>query len=105
MKVLQVLVSRPGEIVTREELRRHVWGDTRFVEFDRGLNFCVATVRGALNDNARSARFIETVPRRGYRFVADVKRTEDGGRRTSGEIRRRWLSVAAIVPLLLQTAP
>jgi DNA-binding winged helix-turn-helix (wHTH) protein len=76
LKALHLLVSRPGEVVTREELRRHIWGDSRFVDFDRNLNFCIATVRDALGDSARSPRFIETVPRRGYRFIADVIRPE-----------------------------
>src|SRR4029079_9914239 len=72
LQALQLLVSRPGAIVSRDELRRHIWGDERFVDFDRSLNFCIATVRHALGDSATSPRFIETVPRRGYRFVADV---------------------------------
>jgi len=69
---LALLTTRAGDLVTREELRRHLWGDDTFVDFDRGLNFAIAEVRAALNDQARSPRFIETVPKRGYRFVADV---------------------------------
>src|SRR5215510_6303565 len=72
LKVLALLTSRAGEVVTRDELRRHVWGDDTFVDFDRSLNFLVAEIRSALRDDARSARFIETVPKRGYRFIADV---------------------------------
>ena len=76
LKALELLVSRPGEIVSRDELRRHIWGDSRFVDFDRGLNFCIATIRTALADSARSPRFIETIPRRGYRFIGEVRITE-----------------------------
>src|SRR5262249_30963393 len=67
LSALAVLVTRAGSIVTRDELRRHLWGDDRFVEFDRSLNFCIAEIRRALGDEARSSRFIETVPKRGYR--------------------------------------
>jgi TolB-like protein/DNA-binding winged helix-turn-helix (wHTH) protein/Tfp pilus assembly protein PilF len=71
-KLLLVLASRPGELVTREELRREVWGDT-FVDFERGLNFCVLQARTALGDDAKNPAYIETLPRRGYRFVAPVE--------------------------------
>src|SRR5262245_42903443 len=69
-KVLALLASRPGELVSRDEIRRHLWSEDTFVEFDRSLNFCVAAVRAALRDEARSPRFVETVPKRGYRFIA-----------------------------------
>jgi DNA-binding winged helix-turn-helix (wHTH) protein/tetratricopeptide (TPR) repeat protein len=71
-KVLTLLASRPGDTVTREELKRHLWAADTFVDFDRSLNFCVAAVRTALRDDARSPRFIETLPRRGYRFIAET---------------------------------
>src|SRR5207249_5892439 len=79
-KVLAVLAGRPGELVTREELRRHLWGET-FVDFDRGLNFCINQVRAALGDDADAPRFVETLPRRGYRFIARVDPVN--GRETS----------------------
>lgn len=71
-RVLAVLVERPGEIVSREALRQRVWPDGTFVDFERGLNFCIAQIRAALGDSAESPRFIETLPRRGYRFIAPV---------------------------------
>ena len=71
-RVLALLVSRPGEVVTREELRRQIWSDGTFVDFERGLNFCIAQIRSALQDSADSPRFIETLPRCGYRFIAPV---------------------------------
>ena len=69
-RVLALLVARAGDIVTREELRREIWGADTFVDFERGLNFCVAQIRSALGDSADSPRFIETLPKRGYRFIA-----------------------------------
>jgi DNA-binding winged helix-turn-helix (wHTH) protein/TolB-like protein len=79
-KVLAVLVERAGDTVSRDELRQIVWPEGTFVDFERGLNFCIAQIRSALGDSADSPRFIETIPRRGYRFVAPVRtvaETED----------------------------
>jgi DNA-binding winged helix-turn-helix (wHTH) protein/Tol biopolymer transport system component len=70
-RVLAMLAERPGEIVTREELQQKIWGDT-FVDFDQSLNKAVNRVREALNDNAATPQYVETVPRRGYRFIAPV---------------------------------
>ncbi|HEY6339775.1 MAG TPA: winged helix-turn-helix domain-containing protein [Candidatus Sulfotelmatobacter sp.] len=71
-KVLAKLVSEPGRLVTREELQHHVWDDT-FVDFERGLNFCIRQIRAVLADDVETPRFIETVPRRGYRFIAPLE--------------------------------
>ena len=71
-RALVVLVSRASELVTREELRRAIWDGDTFVDFDRGMNYCVRHLRAALGDDARQPRFIQTVPRQGYRFVAAV---------------------------------
>ena len=71
-RVLALLVERAGAIVTREEIRRHVWGNETFVDFERGLNFCIAQIRSALADTADSPRYVETIPKRGYRFIAPV---------------------------------
>ena len=72
-RVLALLLARAGEVVTRDDLRRQVWNDGTFVDFERGLNFCIAQIRSALGDAADSPRFIETLPRRGYRFIAPVR--------------------------------
>ena len=72
-RVLTLLVERAGTVVSREELKAAVWGEATFVDFERGLNFCIAQIRSALGDSAESPRFIETVPRRGYRFIAPVQ--------------------------------
>jgi DNA-binding winged helix-turn-helix (wHTH) protein/TolB-like protein len=71
-RVLAMLVERAGDVVTRAELQQHVWSGDTFVDFERGLNYCIAQIRTALGDSASSPRFIETLPRRGYRFVAPV---------------------------------
>ena len=71
-RVLAALVSRAGEVVTRDALQREVWGDGTHVDFERGLNFCIAQVRSALRDSADSPRYVETVPKQGYRFIAPV---------------------------------
>ncbi len=70
--VLTTLVEVPGALVTREELRSRLWGDDEHVDFDAGLNFCIRQLRLALGDTADQPRFIQTVPRRGYRFVAPL---------------------------------
>ncbi len=72
LRVLQALVDCPGEIVTREELRRCLWPDDTFVDFDNGLNSAVNRLRASLGDRAEKPRFIETVGRRGYRLVASL---------------------------------
>jgi len=71
-RVLGVLLERAGEVVTRPELQQRVWSGDTFVDFDRGLNYCIAQIRDALGDSASEPRFIETLPRRGYRFIAPV---------------------------------
>jgi TolB-like protein/DNA-binding winged helix-turn-helix (wHTH) protein len=69
-RILQVLLERPGDVVTREELRRRLWTADTFVDFDAGLNNAVKKLRDALEDSSERPRFIETVPRRGYRLIA-----------------------------------
>jgi TolB-like protein/DNA-binding winged helix-turn-helix (wHTH) protein/Flp pilus assembly protein TadD len=72
-QVLTVLLERSGEVVTREELQKKLWPADTFVDFDHGLNKTINKIREALGDSAEGPRFVETVPRRGYRFLADVK--------------------------------
>jgi eukaryotic-like serine/threonine-protein kinase len=71
-QVLVLLLQRPGQAITREELRHALWSDHTFVDFDRGLNRAINKLRAALCDSAESPRFIETLPRHGYRFIAPV---------------------------------
>ena len=71
-RVLAELVERAGEVVTREHLQQAIWGTETFVDFERGLNFCIAQIRNTLGDSAESPRFVRTVPKQGYQFVAPV---------------------------------
>src|ERR1700733_14962301 len=72
-QVLAMLVEHPGEVVTREELQKKLWPSDIFVDFDHGLNKAITKVRDALGDSAESPHFVETVGRRGYRFLLEVK--------------------------------
>jgi TolB-like protein/DNA-binding winged helix-turn-helix (wHTH) protein/Tfp pilus assembly protein PilF len=74
--VLQTLVNRAGDVVTREELRRELWSKETFVDFEQGLNTTIKELRGALNDSANEPRFVETLPKLGYRMVAIVESGE-----------------------------
>jgi DNA-binding winged helix-turn-helix (wHTH) protein/tetratricopeptide (TPR) repeat protein len=71
-KVLELLARRSGEVVTRVEIRDHVWSGETYVDFEQGLNFCIRQIREVLGDAADAPRFIETLPRRGYRFLMPV---------------------------------
>ena len=71
-QILQVLLERPGEVVTREELQRRIWPPDTFVDFDHGLHNAIKRLREALGDSAETPRFIETQPKRGYRFIGPV---------------------------------
>src|SRR6266851_4230608 len=75
LRVLELLVRRSGEILTRDEIREHVWCNDTFVDFEQGLNFCIRQIREAMGDTAVAPRFIETLPRRGYRFLLPVETT------------------------------
>jgi hypothetical protein len=91
--VLVVLASRPGELVTREELRQAIWGNDTVVDFEHGLNTCIRLIRTALGEKADSAEIIETVPRLGYRF----KIVPEPGRVTHH--RLRWAVAAGLAAL------
>jgi DNA-binding winged helix-turn-helix (wHTH) protein len=100
MRVLVKLVERAGEVITREELRREVWGEDTHVDFEAGLSTCINQVRTALGDRATSPRFLETLPRRGFRFIGRVD-WPNGSRvphRVSGVARidRRIAAVAIL---------
>jgi TolB-like protein/tetratricopeptide (TPR) repeat protein len=74
MRVLCLLVSQAGKPVNREEIRRLLWGESTFVDYDLGVDYCVYRIRSVLGDKAHSPRYVETLPRRGYRFIAPVRR-------------------------------
>jgi TolB-like protein/DNA-binding winged helix-turn-helix (wHTH) protein/Tfp pilus assembly protein PilF len=73
LHLLEFLAAHPGRLVTREEIRQEIWSDTTFVDFEQGINKSIRQIRDALNDDADGPRFIETLPRRGYRFIANVE--------------------------------
>lgn len=77
LQILLTLLSRSGEVVTREELRQQLWADNTFVDFEHGLNAAIKRLRDALGDSAENPEFIETLPRRGYRFLAAVSCAEN----------------------------
>lgn len=74
-RLLELLASHPARVLGRDDIRRHLWGDAVNVDFDQGINFSIKQIRRALDDSASQPRFIETLPRKGYRFVAPVRRT------------------------------
>src|SRR5215471_15826384 len=90
LQVLLALIERPGELVTRKELQDRLWPEDTFVEFENGLNNAISRLREALSDTAESPRFIETVPRHGYRFLPEVSEASPPSRLTSP---RKWLFV------------
>ena len=79
LRILAMLASRPGQLVTREQIQQEIWGSGTFVDFEQGLNFAINKIRAALGDNAESPRYVETLPRRGYRFIAPVADVVHGG--------------------------
>ena len=72
LRLLEILLERPGEVVTRDELRNQIWPNESFGDFDQAVNVAIAKLRSALGDSAENPRYIETLPRKGYRFIAAV---------------------------------
>jgi Tol biopolymer transport system component/DNA-binding winged helix-turn-helix (wHTH) protein len=103
-EVLTILLERPGEVVTREELQKRLWPDT-FVDVDHNLNTAINKIREVLGDAAASPRFVETLPRRGYRFVAPVEDTQTtevpGGSGVPQESRMPWVRRTSILFVIL----
>lgn len=110
-QVLIKLLERPGEVVSREDLHSTLWQQDTFVDFETGLNTAIKRLREAIGDSAERPTFIETVPRRGYKFIATVARSvcEDpkiptlvkSQNSTAGKRQRKWPWAAALVPALL----
>jgi DNA-binding winged helix-turn-helix (wHTH) protein/tetratricopeptide (TPR) repeat protein len=87
-QVLTLLLERPGDLITREEIKQRLWPGDTFVEFDDGLNTAMRKLRSALGDNAENPRFIQTVPRQGYRFLAPVSLSPIPEKQTSAETKQ-----------------
>jgi DNA-binding winged helix-turn-helix (wHTH) protein/TolB-like protein len=115
-KVLALLARRADEVVSREDLQKEVWPADTFVDFERGLNYCVGRIRSALGDSAAAPRFIETLPKRGYRFmpavtigeakVAPAPERAPGPSRSAGPARpaSAWIVALAVGAVLLAVA-
>jgi DNA-binding winged helix-turn-helix (wHTH) protein len=102
-RVLCLLVSNSGQLVTRDELRLALWSGDTFVEFETALNIAIAKIRQALGDAASSPRFIETLPRRGYRFIADVHPADGDLSQVSRDTASSLTAPVAHLPV--ETAP
>jgi DNA-binding winged helix-turn-helix (wHTH) protein/TolB-like protein len=110
-KVLVLLVQQPDSVVTRETIKQQIWPDGTYVDFERGLNFCIAQVRSALGDSAEAPRYVETLPRRGYRFVAPVTIAASPPEASASaepvvlpSRRLSWISMVGLLLLALVTA-
>jgi len=122
-QVLSVLLDRAGELVTRDEIKAALWADNVDVDVEQGLNYCVKEIRSALGDNADAPRFIQTLPRRGYRFLADVRRAgapdrpeavtpltrsghedEAAAPGTPSRAKRRWLAPLGVAAAIAAAA-
>src|SRR5580692_312700 len=79
LKLLQILLERPGEVVSREQLRNRLWINESFGDFDQAVNIAIGKLRSALGDSAENPRYIETLPKRGYRFIAEVSIVNSDG--------------------------
>lgn len=115
-RVLACLVERADEVVSREDLCGVVWSNDTFVDFERGLNFCIAQVRAALDDDSAAPRFVRTIPKRGYQFIAPVERVgvaradatlsgaATGGNGRFSVPRAKWIWVTAVLAVLAMGA-
>jgi TolB-like protein/DNA-binding winged helix-turn-helix (wHTH) protein/Flp pilus assembly protein TadD len=99
-RVLIILLRHAGDVVTREELRRELWSNDTFVDFDHGLNAAVRRLRDALDDSAENPRFIETLPRHGYRFITTTVRNPIQPETPASPLRRRSVPVLAALFLI-----
>jgi serine/threonine protein kinase len=99
-QILSALLEHPGELVPRAELRKRLWSSSTFVDFEHGLNKAMNRLREVLEDSADSPRFIETLPRQGYRFIASVERTENQSPRASGNLVGKKVSHYRVLEIL-----
>ena len=101
-KVLALLIGRAGQVVTRAEIQAHVWGTETHIDFEQGLNWCIRRIREVLGDSPSSSRYIQTIPRRGYRFLAEVRECVPNIPDTRPEPwwRSKRIAVAATVLIL-----
>ena len=106
-QILALLLEQPGELLTRKELQSRLWPADTFVDFEHGVNAAIQTLRRALCDSHKNPRYIETLPRRGYRFIAAVERIQadavakdssaSDARQSATELRAEWLGQVATI--------
>ena len=96
-KALTLLLARPGEVVTREELKAAVWDSDTHVDFDRGIAYCISQVRTALSDNAENPRFIQTIPRVGFKFIAPVSTSEVPATTPAARSFNQWVTIPLVL--------
>jgi Tol biopolymer transport system component/DNA-binding winged helix-turn-helix (wHTH) protein len=104
LQVLSLLLENPGNVISREQIRQALWPVDTYVDFDRSLNTAINKLREALGDSAQSPRFIETVPRRGYRFVAPVERADKTTSKTAKTSSWLWPGTAVASTALVAGA-
>ena len=100
-RLLTLLVRRAGELVTRDEIRQELWKDGTFVDFEQSVNFCVSQIREVLKDSADRPLYVQTVPKRGYRFIAPVEtgepRKKSGSDGTTVRLQKAlWTNIAEL---------
>ena len=100
-QILAALLEPPGAIVTRDELRHRLWPDDTSVGFDGGLGTAMGKLRVALGDSAKEPRYIETIPRRGFRLIAPVEELPDTDTKAASRTRTLWSQVAIVAPLVI----
>ncbi len=104
-RALALLVARAGEVVTREDLRQAIWGAETHVDYDRGLAYCVGQVRTALGDSADQPRFVQTLPKRGFRFIAPVTVVSGGAPNVGASVVAAEAGAAASSSPVLDRPP
>ena len=105
VRALSVLLGRAGQIVSREEMRDAVWGQDTHVDFDRGLAYCISQVRTALGDSGENPRFVQTVPRRGFKFIAPLSTDAPGSSSSTGsKSSKGWVPAILSAGLIIVLA-
>jgi DNA-binding winged helix-turn-helix (wHTH) protein/TolB-like protein len=100
-KALALLLARAGDVVSREELRDAVWGADTHVDFDRGIAYCLSQIRTALGDSGENPRFVQTIPKRGFKFIAPVAGVTGATGATGADSRPRWVVMGLLVVFAL----
>ena len=98
-KALALLLARTGEVVSREELRDAVWGSDTHVDFDRGIAYCVSQIRNALGDSGDNPRFVQTIPKRGFKFVAPVSMPPPAPGAPAAKTFNNWVTIPLTIAM------